>query len=291
MTRRLPIRYSVSTCPMLASSGFAWSHGFTQVPPQINQIVNALSHDTPHPTTKLAHPLTYDYIAISTIQQDNVNNQEQTNFDYCNIDLLLDYHTQYIRTLTSTSITGLSEIDLFSTTTNSSINGDGTFDTTRTKTLAQLILDGKYISKHGTYENSPVNKLTLSVNKGRYNLFTTKDRAERLVEYMEHLTAVIPSWLKGTTKNNGKRIAASIKPALHQTKKTNPSPDNPNCWYCQRLNQQTHSKPKHQHQRRPKTPALSPLPRKTMPRLIPPTSLQTNPSTTTSQPTQYLPTA
>jgi hypothetical protein len=34
---------------------------------KINQLVNTLSHDTPNPTTKLAHPLTYDYIAISTI--------------------------------------------------------------------------------------------------------------------------------------------------------------------------------------------------------------------------------
>ena len=173
---------------------------------KIKQIVNALSHDTPHPTTKLAHPLTYEYIAMPTFQQDNVNNQEHTDFesDFRNIDLLLDHHSQYIRTLISTSITGLSGIDLFSTITNSSINGDGTFDTTRTKTLAQLILDGKYMSKSGTYDKSPVDKLTLSENKGRYNLFTTKDRAEQLVEYTEHLEAVIPSWLEGTTKNNGK---------------------------------------------------------------------------------------
>jgi len=144
---------------------------------KITQIVNALSHDTPHPTSKLAHRLTYNYIAMPTFQQDNVNNQEHTNFesDTCNIDLLLDYHSQYIRTLTSTSITGLSEIDLFSTITNSSINGDGTFDMTRTKTLVQLILDGKYMSKSGTYNKSPVDKLTLSENKGCYNLFTTKD--------------------------------------------------------------------------------------------------------------------
>jgi hypothetical protein len=119
----------------------------------INQLVNALSHNTPHPTTRLAHPLTYDYIAISTIQQDDVSNQEHTDFNYGNIDLLLDYHSEYICSLTSTSITGLSEIDLFSTTTTSSINGDGTFDTTRTKTLAQLILDCKYMSKQGTYEH------------------------------------------------------------------------------------------------------------------------------------------
>ena len=66
---------------------------------KINQLVNALSHDTPNPTTKVAHPLTYDYIAISTIQQDEVNNQEHTNFDYGNIDLLLDYHSEYIRSL------------------------------------------------------------------------------------------------------------------------------------------------------------------------------------------------
>ena len=68
---------------------------------KINQIVNALSHDTPHPTTKLAHPLTYDYIAMPTFQQDNVNNQEHTDFEsgYCNIDLLLYHHSQYIRTL------------------------------------------------------------------------------------------------------------------------------------------------------------------------------------------------
>ena len=192
---------------------------------KIKQIVNTLSHDTPHPTTKLAHPLTYDYIAISTNQQVNVNNQEHTNFetDYCNIDLLLKKHSQYIRTLTSTSITGLSEIDPFSTITNSSITGDGTFDTTRTKTLAQRILDGKYMSKSSTYENSPVDKLTLSENKGRYNLFTTKDRAEQLDEYTEHLAAVIPSWLEGTTKNNGNCIAASIKPALSNKEKPIPA--------------------------------------------------------------------
>jgi hypothetical protein len=196
---------------------------------KIKQIVNALSHDTPHPKNKLAHPLTYDCIAIPTIQQDNANNYEFINFesDHCNIDLLIDYHSQYIRTLTLTSITGLSEIDLFSTTTNSSINSNGTFDTTRTKTLAQLILDGKYMSKHGTYKNSPVNKLTFSENKGRYNLFTTKDQAERLVEYTEYLAAVIPSWLEGTTKNNGKCIAASIKLALYQTKKNQSQPRQP----------------------------------------------------------------
>jgi len=90
---------------------------------------------------------------------------------------------------------------------------------TRTKTLAQLILDGKYMSKSGTYDKSPVDKLTLSENKGCYNLFTTKDRAEQLVEYMEHLEAVIPSWLEGTTKNNGKCIAVSTEPAPYQTKK------------------------------------------------------------------------
>jgi hypothetical protein len=196
---------------------------------KIKQIVNALSHDTPHPTTKLAHPLTYDYIAMPTFQQDNVNNQEHTDFesDFRNIDLLLDHHSQYIRTLISTSITGLSGIDLFSTITNSSINGDGTFDTTRMKTLAQLILDGKYMSKSSTYNKSPVDKLTLSENKGRYNLFTTKDRAEQLVEYTEHLEAVIPSWLEGTTKNKGNRIAVSIEPALHQTKKNRSQPRQP----------------------------------------------------------------
>jgi hypothetical protein len=196
---------------------------------KIKQIVNALSHDKPHPTTKLAHPLTYDYIAMPTFQQDNANNQEHTDFEsyFCNIDLLLDHHSQYIRTLTSTSITGLSEIDLFSTITNSSINGDGTFDTTRSKTLAQLILDGKYMSKNGTYNKSPVDKLTLSENKGRYNLFTTKDQAEQLVKYTEHLEAVIPSWLEGTTKNNGKRIAVSIEPALYQTKKNRSQPRQP----------------------------------------------------------------
>ena len=193
---------------------------------KIKQIVNALSHDTPHPTTKLAHPLTYDYIAISTNQQvKNVNNQEHTNFesDSCKIDILLKNHSQYIRTLTSTSITGLSEIDPFSTITNSSINDDGTFDTTRTKTLAQLILDGKYMSKSGTYENSLVDKLTLSENKGWYNLFTTKVQAEQLDKYTEHLAAVIPSWLEGTTKNNGKCIAASIEPALSNKEKPIPA--------------------------------------------------------------------
>ena len=120
---------------------------------KINQPVNALSHDTPNPTAKLAHPLTYNYIAIPTIQQDNVNNQEHTDLNYGNIDLLLDYHSEYIRSLTSTSITGFSDTDLFSTTTTSSINSDGTFDTTRTKTLAQLILDCKYMSKQGTYKH------------------------------------------------------------------------------------------------------------------------------------------
>jgi len=98
---------------------------------------------------------------------------------------------------------------------------------TRTKTLAQLILDGKYMSKSGTYDKSPVDKLTLSENKGHYNLFTTKDRAEQHIGYTEHLEAVIPSWLEGTTKNNGKRIAASTEPALYQTKKNRSQPRQP----------------------------------------------------------------
>ena len=121
----------------------------------------------------------------------------------------------------------MSEIDLSSTITNSSINGDGTFDTTRTKTLAQLIVDGKYMSKSGIYDKSPVDKLTLSENKGHCNLFTTKNRAEQLVEYTEHLEAVIPSWLEGTTKNNGKWIAVSTEPALYQTKKNRSQPRQP----------------------------------------------------------------
>jgi hypothetical protein len=79
----------------------------------------------------------------------------------------------------------------------------------------------------GTYDNSPVDKLTLSENKGRYNLFTRKDPAEQLVEYTEHLAAVIPSWLEGTTKNNGKRIAVSIELALYQTKKNQSQPRQP----------------------------------------------------------------
>ena len=79
------------------------------------------------------------------------------------------------------------------------------------------------MSKSSTYENSPVDKLTLSENKGRYNLFTTKDRAEQLDEYTEHLAAVIPSWLEGTTKNNGNCIAASIKPALSNKEKPIPA--------------------------------------------------------------------
>ena len=83
------------------------------------------------------------------------------------------------------------------------------------------------MTKSGTYDKSPADKLTLSENKGRYNLFTTKDRAEQLAEYTEHLEAVIPSWLEGTTKNNGKRIAVSIEPALYQTKKNRSQPRQP----------------------------------------------------------------
>ena len=83
------------------------------------------------------------------------------------------------------------------------------------------------MSKHGTYKHSPVDKLTFSENKGRYNLFTTKDQAEQLVEYTEHLTAVIPSWFEGTTKNKGTCIAASIELTLFQTKKNQSQPRQP----------------------------------------------------------------
>jgi hypothetical protein len=83
------------------------------------------------------------------------------------------------------------------------------------------------MSKQGTFEHSPIDKLTLSENKGRYNVFTTKDQADQLVESMEHLTAVIPSWLEGTTKNKGKCIAASIKPTLFQIKKNRGQPRQP----------------------------------------------------------------
>jgi hypothetical protein len=100
-----------------------------------------------------------------------------------------------------------------------SITGDGTFDTSRTKLLAQLILDGKYTSKNETYEQSPVDKLTLSKNKGRYNLFTTREQANQLANYTEHLLAILPQWLKCTAHNKGKHIAVSTKPALHQGKK------------------------------------------------------------------------
>ena len=83
------------------------------------------------------------------------------------------------------------------------------------------------MSKSGTYDKSPVDKLTLSENKGRYNLFTTKDRAEQRVKYTEHLEAVIASWLEGTTKNNGKRIAVSTEPALYQTNQNQSQPRQP----------------------------------------------------------------
>jgi hypothetical protein len=128
------------------------------VPPKhhhkIKQIVNALSHDVPQPASKMAYPLTYDYIAIQIIPQESPNNQEYTDFEskYDNIDTMIDFHLYYICTLTSTSITGLAGIDLFSTTTKSSITGNDTFDTPQTKSLAQLILDGKYTSKKGAYE-------------------------------------------------------------------------------------------------------------------------------------------
>jgi hypothetical protein len=189
---------------------------------KIKQIVNALSHDVPQPASKMAYPLTYDYIAIQITPQESPNNQEYTDFEsqYDNIDTMLDFPSHYICTLTSTSITELAVIDLlFSTTTTSSVTGNGMFNTSRTKLLAQLILDRNYTSKNGTYEQSPVDKLTLSKNKGCYNLFTTKEQANQLVEYTEHLLVILPQWLEGTAHNKGKCIPVSTKPALHHAKR------------------------------------------------------------------------
>ena len=103
---------------------------------------------------------------------------------------------------------GLNEIDIYTAI----INGDET-DNTTPHTIAQQILNSSYTSPEGTQVPSPVTKISMSKNKGRYNLFTNKNTVYALLEYTTLLLEMIPRWLKGNENYSGGTILADTTAA------------------------------------------------------------------------------
>ncbi len=104
------------------------------------------------------------------------------------------------------SIKGLKEIDIYNTLCT--ITTEETSDATKTKTIVQLILDRSYTTPEGYQLKSPVTKISMSENKGRYNLFTNKNNAHSLTDYTMHLLTILPTWLVGNKNYTGGKILA-----------------------------------------------------------------------------------
>jgi hypothetical protein len=104
------------------------------------------------------------------------------------------------------SATGLNKIDIFNTIPTTTT--EKTSKTTKTKTIVQQILDGSYTTPEGYQLKSPVTKISMSENKGQYNLFTNKNNTKSLIDYTMHLLTIFLTWLVGNKKYTGEKIIA-----------------------------------------------------------------------------------
>ena len=158
--------------------------------PQIPQVIQAINTQR----NKTKYPLTYNYNATPLTPPNG------------EIDRIIEAQTQYTRTITSISLTGLNEIDIYSTPITDVVGGPPT-------TIVQQILTATYTSTDGITAPSPVIKISMSENRGRYNLFASKSNAHALIEFTPYLLKMIPQWLQGNRNYTGAEIRADTSAA------------------------------------------------------------------------------
>jgi hypothetical protein len=167
--------------------------------PKIPQVIQAINIQR----NKTKYPLTYNYNATPLTPPN------------AELACIIEAQAQYTRTITSISITGLNEIDIYSTLIADEVGGPPT-------TLVQQILNATYTSIDGITTPSPVIKISMSENRGRYNLFASKSNAHALIEFTPYLLKMIPQWLQGNRKYTGAEIRAdttAAQSALHYSRK------------------------------------------------------------------------
>jgi hypothetical protein len=106
------------------------------------------------------------------------------------IDQAIKDQTLFTQSLTSVSLTGCHEIDIYTAITNNKMG-------ITPSTIVQQILNDSYTTPDGSQEPSPVLKISMSESRGRYKLFTNKNNAQPLLDYTAQLLEMIPRWLQG----------------------------------------------------------------------------------------------
>jgi hypothetical protein len=157
---------------------------------QIPHVIDAINTSK----NKTEYPHTYNYYATALILPTQA------------IEHAINLQAKFTRSLTSVSITGLNKIDIYNTIPTTTT--EETSNATKTKTIVQLILNGSYTTPEGYQLKSPVTKISMSENKGRYNLFTNKNNAQSLIDYTMHLLTILPTWLVRNKNYTGGKILA-----------------------------------------------------------------------------------